>query len=476
MAQERTYLELSENDGGSHKFYEIIVRDGELSIRYGRIGEPGQSSVKQFPTHDKALAEAQKKISEKTKKGYERAEKGLRKKRAVTHRETVTVAPPPAAKQAPVLWRFETGSRAFGVFVDTNLAWVGNDQGKIFAVDHHGEVRFKFKLPDGVKCIIADDDWLYAGCDDGNVYDLSSKSPRIAYQIADDVDIYWLDIHDGVLAVSDANGKVTVVNHENESQWSKKSSGQWGWMVRCDEIGVYHGHTGGITMYDWEDGAQIWTRPTDGAVFFGWQEEAMLYAATTHHKVCSFTKQGQPATVYACDNVLFSCAAAPGGKFIFAADNSAQVYCFAENGTRLWKLGTGCGAALSMQYRDERLYLVTNTGVLCCIDASEAAILAAKQGIVPQAVSRIAPKVELFTPPPLQTTSTATAGAGVIAECYLDAGQLRVRVLSPGYHRDWHCQFPKDLREAGARYVIDQVRESAKGGFYRAFGNIRKLV
>jgi len=43
------------------------------------------------------------------------------------------------------------------------------------------------------------------------------------------------------------------------------------------------------------------------------------------------------------------------------------------------------------------------------------------------------------------------------------------------YHATWHCQFPKDIREAGARYVVDAVREATQGGFYRTLGEIRRL-
>lgn len=475
-APEKTYLELSEAGAGSHKFYEVVVDGTELRIRFGRIGDPGQTSTSQFPTADKARAEAQKKIREKVKKGYEAAVMGARGKRTVTRRETPVVAPVKAAKAAPLLWTFDTGNRAFGIFVDDSLCWVGNEDGKIFALDHTGKVQFKAKLPDGVKCIIADEDWLYAGCDDGNVYDLSGKVPRVAYRIEPDLDIYWLDIHAGVLAVSDASGKVTVVNHEDESQWSKQSGGKWGWMVRCDEIGVYHGHSAGITMYDWEDGKQIWERPTDGAVFFGWQEDDTVYAGTTHQKVCSFTKQGEPSTVYSCDSVIFSCATAAGGKYVFAGDNASSIYCFGQDGKRLWKLGTGCGAALSMQFdkKSDRLFIVTSSGAFGCIDASEAAIQAAQQGVVPKTVAYTAPRVEEAPAAPLETTRDSSGG--VIAECYADGGKLRVRIVSPGYDRRWHCQFPKDLREAGARYLIDQVRASSRGGFYRALGNIRKLV
>ena len=57
-----------------------------------------------------------------------------------------------------------------------------------------------------------------------------------------------------------------------------------------------------------------------------------------------------------------------------------------------------------------------------------------------------------------------------------EGSKLRVRVASAGYRPDWNVQFPRNLREAGARYVVDSVQESAQGGFYRAHGDIRKLA
>ncbi|WP_426513120.1 hypothetical protein ACPPVO_22265 [Dactylosporangium sp. McL0621] len=65
---------------------------------------------------------------------------------------------------------------------------------------------------------------------------------------------------------------------------------------------------------------------------------------------------------------------------------------------------------------------------------------------------------------------------GIVVECVQEGSRLRIRVVSEGYHRDWQVQFPKGIREPGARYVVSSVRESARGGFYRAFGDIRKLV
>jgi predicted DNA-binding WGR domain protein len=475
MAEEKTYLELSEDAGVSHKFYEVIVDGTQLRIRYGRIGTDGTLQTSSFPTVEKARAEAQKKIKSKTSKGYAPAVMGERKRRSVTRR-VIQSAPSTARSSAPLLWKFSTGRSAFGVFIDDRHCWVGNENGEVYCLNHSAEVVRQFKLPDGVKCIVSDGEWLYAGCDDGNVYDLTGKVPRVAYRIAESVDIYWLDIHDGVLGVSDAQGGVTIINHEDEGQWERKSSGPGGWMVRCDEIGVYHGHSGGVTMYDWEDGTQLWHQGARGSVLFGWQEEGMVYAGTGYGTIECITKRGELARSLKCDGGIFSCAAAPGGKYVFGGDSSSTIYCFNEAGERLWKLGTGCGSAFSMQYHNERLYLVTTDGSLACVDVGEAAIAEAQAGRLPE---RRDLKADAAAAAAVSVSSdlevVTDAGAGVIVECVKVDGKLRVRPVSAGYDRARFVQFPKNIREEGARYVVDGLRDADRGGFYRASGEIRRL-
>ncbi|MYV67191.1 WGR domain-containing protein, partial [Streptomyces sp. SID2131] len=87
-----TYLELSQDGGGAHKFYEVTVEDLAVSVRYGRIGTDGQTQRSAFPTAQKARAAAAKKIGEKVRKGYAPAVRGARAARPVTRR-AVTSAP-----------------------------------------------------------------------------------------------------------------------------------------------------------------------------------------------------------------------------------------------------------------------------------------------------------------------------------------------------------------------------------------------
>ncbi|MEU6785840.1 WGR domain-containing protein [Nonomuraea angiospora] len=472
-----TYLELSEDGGGSHKYYDVTVAGTRVTITYGRIGESGQTKVTDFPTAAKAQVAAAKKIGEKTRKGYAPAVRGVRQRRAVTRRAISSTHS--TAQQAPVLWRFDSGASAFGIFVDDERCWVGNQHGDVYTVTHSGTVTGRFKLPDGVKCIVADDFWIYAGCDDGRVYDLSGKVPRSAYEIAADVDIYWLDIHDGVLGVSDRAGGVTTIDYEDEFQWSRGVAGDSAWMVRCDEDSVYHGHSKGVARYDVQNGTPVWQTALGEQVLFGWQEAHSVYAGTARGSVGRVIRlakgDGRIEAAYQCDGAVYSCATSPGGRHVFAGDNHSSVYCFDASGERLWKLGTGSGSALSMQFLDDRLYIVTTDGSLACIDASEAAIAAARTGTVPQPLDVKAAASLQVVEPSVTLETTTDAGDGVVVECFKEGERLRVRVVSPGFET-WNVQFPKDIREAGARYLVDGVRSAGRGGFYRAYGDIRRLL
>ncbi|MFJ8993933.1 WGR domain-containing protein [Streptomyces sp. NPDC102279] len=476
-----TYLELSQDSGGAHKFYEVTVEQTTVSVRYGRIGVDGQRQTFSFPTADKARAAAAKKIAEKVRKGYAPAVQGQRAARSVTRRQ-VTSAPSTARATAPVLWRFRTGASAFGIHVDEDRCWVGNQQGDGYTLSHAGEVLAHYSLPDGVKCLVADDFWIYAGCDDGRVYDLSSKMPFAAYEIAAEVDIFWLDIHAGVLSVSDRRGGLTVIDHEDELQWSRNSGGDHAWMVRADDHAVYHGHSRGVTAYAADGAGLLWHTDTGGNVLFGWQEENAVYAGTGRRQVQRLAKStGRVEATYLCDAPVYSCATSPGGQYVFAGDSASSVYCFTADGTRLWKLGTGGGSALSMQYRDERLYIVSTDGSLACVDATESAIRAAESGTVPVAADvKLAAALPTYAP---LTTAASVAtvsvlpapGDGVLVECVQEGGRVRVHVVSEGYETAWKVQFPRAIREPGARYVVDALHSSV-GGFYRVRGEIRRLV
>ena len=473
-AAQRTYLELSEEGGGSHKFYEVTITGNNVAVRYGRIGDSGQSKTTKFKNPAEAGAAAAKQIAEKRRKGYAEAVMGQRAARAVSARQVTSTRARRGTTPAPVLWKFETKDTAFGIFIDQDLCWVGNEDGDVYAVGHDGKVARHYKLPEGVMCLVRDEQWLYCGCNDGNVYDLTGKIPFVAYECSSKNQIFWIDIHAGSLTVSDGNGELTVLDHDCDLLWHKKSGGS-GWMVRADKDGVYHGHGDHITAYAWDAGKKLWSQKTDGGILFGWQEPTTVYAGTGNDLVVAYTKKGKFLRSYKCDDSVMSNAAAADGKYVFAGDSASSVYCFDEAGNRLWKLDTTCDSALSMQYFRDRLYIVTSNGTLACIDVSEAAIAAAKQGTVPT-VAEVKMDRDIKAASIGDTLPTAAAsGEGVHVECYSEGGRVRVRPTSPGFNKNWHVQFPRNIRTPGTTYVVDGLTESSGGGFYRVVGQIRTV-
>lgn len=58
----------------SSKFWEIELEGSTLTVRFGKTGATGQTTIKEFPSEQEAEAEATKLVASKVKKGY--VEKG----------------------------------------------------------------------------------------------------------------------------------------------------------------------------------------------------------------------------------------------------------------------------------------------------------------------------------------------------------------------------------------------------------------
>jgi Ca-activated chloride channel family protein len=72
--------------------------------------------------------------------------------------------------------------------------------------------------------------------------------------------------------------------------------------------------------------------------------------------------------------------------------------------------------------------------------------------------------------------TTTTVGSGVLVQCVKDGSKLRARVVSDGYDPNFNMRFPRDIREEGTLYVVDEVQEVGGGGSYMTVGTIKRFV
>jgi Ca-activated chloride channel family protein len=72
--------------------------------------------------------------------------------------------------------------------------------------------------------------------------------------------------------------------------------------------------------------------------------------------------------------------------------------------------------------------------------------------------------------------TTNSIGGGVLVQCVKEGSKLRARVVSDGFDPNLNMRFPRDIREEGILYVVDEVIEVSGGGSYIACGDIKRLV
>lgn len=73
MTEFSHYLEAESVSGG--KYWDAKVDDCDFCVRFGKLGQEKEWTVKTFDSNEAALKEANKKLKAKLKKGYAEAER-----------------------------------------------------------------------------------------------------------------------------------------------------------------------------------------------------------------------------------------------------------------------------------------------------------------------------------------------------------------------------------------------------------------
>lgn len=395
----------------------------------------------------------------------------------------------PTLRRLPEVWTLSTKVQTVGLWVDERFVWTGNNRGEIFCFNREtGATVRTAKLPGECVALVSDDAWKYAGCDDGNVYDLTGKIPRVAYQLGG-TRIDWIEIYQGVLACSDDTGTVTVIDVDGSTRWKKEDAkATEGWVLRTTGDALYHGSRAGLRKYSW-DGKLRWKK-NPGDVRYGIVTGEQIFVTAGFYSNSRRTvsklidcKSGNTLWDRAPDRKLSkfhsngaeACGAASGeGGQRYYSSIGGWLFCYDAAGTLLWQSPTNCDSLCNLHVLDDQLYFSSANGTIGRADVSPAAIAKALANKWTQARGRSVERVK-STAKSTDVESTSSVGSGVVVECVKDGSKIRVRVITEGYNREWFCQFPNDIRVAGARFVVDQVLEAKQGGFYRVLGDIRRL-
>lgn len=369
----------------------------------------------------------------------------------------------------PLLWCFETGSEAHGLFVNSKYCFVGTKDSYVYALDlKTAKIIHKLSFGSPVLCIVGDRGFLYVGCEDGVLYDCTTGVPRKAYQLSKEQSVSWMDISDGRLTL-DVSGTLVVLNIEGETIWESKPESkvsQVNRTVRTDGKKVFHSRDNYLSAYNMQDGKKLWTSSQGGYVTFGAQDETHVYVAPL--KVHKIDKETGNKDLEYPNIVPWACTTSD--KYTFCSDCFSTIYSFdKKSGQQLWSQIIG-SKGLSMQYFEDVLYIAAANGQVYAFDVSdeekkvESLYVTTKDS---QDVDEVKPETSI------KKTNEIW---GILVKCVKERGRLRIRVDDSveGYNRDWNIQFPTDLREEGAKYIVQEIIPAVDGGYYRAKGDIEK--
>jgi Ca-activated chloride channel homolog len=175
------------------------------------------------------------------------------------------------------------------------------------------------------------------------------------------------------------------------------------------------------------------------------------------------------------------------------ADGGVELICQRQGGKlKMHVLTSGYDQSLNVQFprsvREEGVHYVVDGLELSANGTFYRAVGNIKRLIIPgqdyrpsgrsrapqRSANPQASKVTARTAADLETTTSI--GNGVLVQCVKAGSKLRARVVSDGYNPDYNMRFPRDIREEGILYVVDEVVEVSGGGQYQACGKILRLV
>eukprot|EP01102_Stenamoeba_stenopodia_P010467 TRINITY_DN3155_c0_g1_i2.p1 TRINITY_DN3155_c0_g1~~TRINITY_DN3155_c0_g1_i2.p1 ORF type:complete len:350 (+),score=85.74 TRINITY_DN3155_c0_g1_i2:87-1136(+) len=347
----------------------------------------------------------------------------------------------------------------------------GDESGWLLDVDHDtGAIKNKVKLNCGVKAIVRDrGGFLYAGCNDGSVYDCTDLAAPRLMRPADPTSSYaiqWADIYDGNLLINQQSYGCSLLNIEGEVMWRHPSSGYSAWTVRNDGSNVYYSNDSDLIALEFSSGKELWRRKVSNNITFGVLYDKMMYVSENGVSAVPTTNENDPIVKYEHSSSYASCAA--NEEYVFGGSEKLVIY--DRKTTKVVKvLSRSSGTILSMQIHNNRLYLVTLAKTFECVDLNNTSQKTTKTKFTQEgtAQSSVVETVEI--------AREASAG-DIVCECIKEGGRLRIRPVSAGYNSSWNVQFPSNLREEGAKYVVEELLEAANGGYYRAKGTIKKLA
>lgn len=268
----------------------------------------------------------------------------------------------------------------YEIFVNQQGCYIGNYNRLMLALSHEGRVNYQHELPEKIRSIVGNDSYIYGSCDDGKIYELSSKLPEEIFDIHSPLLQYYsslellkIDLWQEQLLILDVYGRLTLLDADHQVIWRKKYDIWRGLFLASDQEKIYLGHYHGINCYQRKTGQLIWQIMTDGAILSGSLTENGLIIGTSEGKIYQVeeaetltTREIKMTLLIDCQNPIYACAI--WDNYLIFSDYQSSLYISHLTDNLISKNTLDCGAVLDMKIWQNYLYGVTTEGAIFCVE------------------------------------------------------------------------------------------------------------
>ena len=284
--------------------------------------------------------------------------------------------------------------------------------------------------------------------------------------------IIGMDIRDGLIAVSDNRGNLSACDIEGNQNWSNKSPGVCGWMIKADFEGIYHGHTNGVTCYSPVDGSLLWNSNLTYRILSGFldRRDHILFLSSGPDIRMINAKDGKQIGFAPGLSSVVSNTYDFDQRRIFAVDKRGNLHCLQYDAekqhVKLVFVAPSELPILSIYYCDNKILATTSDGKLVCFDVSESSIAELKKesSKLPfhRAQTKKIQKIEAFgaiAPVSiLPVISEDKLTNEVVVECYQEYSDLQVAEIANSLH-DISIS---EIQIEGVNYPVQLNNESSR--------------
>lgn len=265
--------------------------------------------------------------------------------------------------------------------INEDSCWFGNRDGLILGLNDEGEIINQYQLTNLISSFLGKENYFYASCDDGQIYDLNGKIPQAVFHLRpntyySDLNIFNLTWAKNNIIMTDTYGQLKLLDAQFKTIWENNQDQLWrSWFLAYQNEKIYVGHSKGVNCYEINKGKLLWQKTMKTSILWGELFNKYIIVGTSGGQIYQINQEGdwkiktaKSKKIAQCQSASYSGIILPEQKLIITSDAQGHLYNFNFQGQLKWQKSIATGAILNLKAWHHLILAVTTEGTIFAFD------------------------------------------------------------------------------------------------------------